>query len=119
MAAAAGGPFAASRSRHLTTAVPAPRGAALLAAHPVACDAVAELLGCEDGWQQQGTSALPSAGAGAALLAAYPAACDAVAELLGCDEGWAPTVGTGSPGTALTTTHPAAAEALEALLSRA
>ncbi|MFZ4141007.1 hypothetical protein ACOZDZ_09665, partial [Streptomyces griseoincarnatus] len=36
-------------------------------AHPAACDAVAELLGCEDGWQQQGTSALPSAGGARAL----------------------------------------------------
>ncbi|MFF5608184.1 hypothetical protein ACFY65_17690 [Streptomyces cellulosae] len=112
-------PFAASRARRTATAAQAPRGAALLAAHPAACDAVAGLLGCEDGWQQDGTSALPPGGAGAALLTAHPAACDAVAGLLGCDEGWAMTDDAGTPGAVLAARHPAAAEALEALLAGA
>ncbi|GAA1908643.1 hypothetical protein GCM10009716_18210 [Streptomyces sodiiphilus] len=52
------------------------RGVALLAAHPAACDAVAELLGLRnDGW----ASAEP---VGAALLAAHPETAAAVAELL-------------------------------------
>ncbi|MEV7018837.1 hypothetical protein [Streptomyces sp. NPDC093991] len=106
-------PFSARARR--TAAAPAPPGASLLAAHPAACDAVAGLLGCEDGWQRHGTPASP----GAALLTAYPAACDAVSELLGCDAGWAPTGDSGSPVGALTLTHPAAAEALEALLAGA
>ncbi|MFF9754483.1 hypothetical protein ACF1FC_17145 [Streptomyces sp. NPDC014344] len=106
-------PFSARARR--TAAAPAPPGASLLAAHPAACDAVAGLLGCEDGWQRHGTPASP----GAALLTAYPAACDAVSELLGCDAGWAPTGDSGSPVGALTVTHPAAAEALEALLAGA
>ncbi|WP_437076805.1 hypothetical protein [Streptomyces sp. enrichment culture] len=106
-------PFSVRARR--TAAAPAPPGASLLAAHPAACDAVAGLLGCEDGWQRHGTPASP----GAALLTAYPAACDAVSELLGCDAGWAPTGDSGSPAGALTVTHPAAAEALEALLAGA
>lgn len=106
-------PFSVRARR--TAAAPAPPGASLLAAHPAACDAVAGLLGCEDGWQRHGTPASP----GAALLTAYPAACDAVSELLGCDAGWAPTGDSGSPVGALTVTHPAAAEALEALLAGA
>lgn len=80
---------------------------------------MAGLLGCEDGWQQDGTSALPAGGAGAALLAAHPATCDAVAELLRCDEGWATADDAGAPGAALTSRLPAAAEALEALLAGA
>ncbi|MFJ8184842.1 hypothetical protein [Streptomyces sp. NPDC096105] len=106
-------PFSARARR--AAAAPAPLGASLLAAHPAACDAVAGLLGCEDGWQRHGTPASP----GAALLAAYPAACDAVSELLGCDAGWASAGDSGSPAGALTVTHPAAAEALEALLAGA
>ncbi|MFJ9047375.1 hypothetical protein [Streptomyces sp. NPDC102347] len=105
-------PFAASRARHATTA---PRGATLLAAHPSACDGVAGLLGCEEGWQQQGTSAVPHAGA--ALIAAHPTTCDAVAELLGCDGSWAPTGDASAPGAALTVTHPVEAEVIEALLA--
>ncbi|MDN3271734.1 DUF5682 family protein [Streptomyces sp. MA15] len=106
-------PFSARARR--AAAAPAPLGASLLAAHPAACDAVAGLLGCEDGWQRHGTPASP----GAALLAAYPAACDAVSEVLGCDAGWAPAGDSGSPAGALTVTHPAAAEALETLLAGA
>ncbi|MFK4018247.1 DUF5682 family protein [Streptomyces albogriseolus] len=112
-------PFAASRSRHTATAaIPAPRGATLLAAHPAACDAVAELLGCEDGWQQHGPSALPPGGAGAALLAAYPAACDAVAGLLGCDGDWGTVAGPFPSGATLVGRRPATSQSLEALLAR-
>ncbi|MFF5157497.1 hypothetical protein ACFY3N_14765 [Streptomyces sp. NPDC000348] len=94
--------------------VPAvPRGAALLTAHPAACDAVAELLGCDDGWTRPDAPA-PS---GTALLAAHPAACDAVAGLLGCDGGWVAAAGPSSPGgAALTARHPETAKALESLL---
>ncbi|MEW1682663.1 hypothetical protein [Streptomyces sp. NPDC093594] len=104
-------PFAASRARHATTA---PRGATLLAAHPSACDAVAGLLGCEDGWQQHEEPASPGVG----MLAAYPAACDAVAGLLGCGDGWTSTsAGTAPAGAVLPSRHPATARALETLLS--
>ncbi|ANB09592.1 hypothetical protein SAM40697_5636 [Streptomyces ambofaciens] len=97
-----------------------PRGAALLPAHPAACDAVAELLGCAGEWARPGA---PAGLSGAALLAAHPAACDAVAGLLGCDGEWAteavsPSVAT-APGAALTARHPAAAKAWESLLARA
>ncbi|MFJ5557335.1 hypothetical protein ACIQCD_07905 [Streptomyces sp. NPDC093250] len=89
------------------------RGAALLMGHPATCDAVAELLGCDDGWTRHGAPA-PS---GAGLLATHPAACDAVARLLGCDDGWAAAAGPSSPGgTALTARHPETARALESLL---
>jgi hypothetical protein len=88
------------------------RGAALLAAHPATCDAVAELLGCEGGW----TRFDAPAPAGAGLLSAHPAACDAVAELLGCEGSWA-TAGPGPSGAALTSRHPATADALASLLA--
>ncbi|MEU0914501.1 hypothetical protein [Streptomyces althioticus] len=110
-------PFAASRARHTATAAQAPRGLALLAAHPAACDAVAGLLGCEDGWRQPCPSTAPHTGA--TLLVAHPATCDAVAELLGCDEGWLAAGDAGAPGAALVAGHPASAEALEALLADA
>ncbi|MEV0050519.1 hypothetical protein AB0H34_08510 [Saccharopolyspora shandongensis] len=57
----------------------APRGsgAALLAAHPATCDAVADLLGCDGKWQ----TADPG-GAGAELLGRYPETAAALAELL-------------------------------------
>ncbi|MFZ4191627.1 hypothetical protein [Streptomyces pseudogriseolus] len=103
-------PFATSRTQR---AVTAPRGAALLAAHPATCDAVAELLGCEDGWQQHDTPARP----GAALLSAHPATCDAVAELLGCEGDWSAAGDTAVAGAALTLRHPATGEALEPLLA--
>ncbi|GGS73160.1 DUF5682 family protein [Streptomyces sp. MMS20-AI2-20] len=103
-------PFAASRAQRTATA---PVGAALLAARPATCDAVAELLGCEDGWQQHDAPARP----GAPLLSAHPATCDAVAELLGCDGGWAAAGDTAVAGAALTLRHPATAEALEPLLA--
>lgn len=90
-----------------------PRGAALLTAHPAACDAVAGLLGCDDGWARPGAPA-PS---GVGLLAAHPAACDAVAGLLGCDDGWTAVAGPSSAGAALTSRHPATADALASLLA--
>lgn len=103
-------PFATSRAQR---AVTAPMGAVLLAAHPATCDAVAELLGCEDGWQQHDAPARP----GAALLSAHPATCDAVAELLGCEGDWAAAGDTTVAGAVLTLRHPATAEALEPLLA--
>ncbi|MCG5215576.1 DUF5682 family protein [Streptosporangium soli] len=53
----------------------------LLAGHPAACDAVAELLGCAGGWQQAVTVAggHPEVGE---LLARHPRSADAVATLL-------------------------------------
>ncbi|GGS79325.1 hypothetical protein GCM10010222_21060 [Streptomyces tanashiensis] len=56
----------------------AAHGAALLAAHPATCDALAELLGRTEGW----TEAESSAGTGAALLARHPATAEALATLL-------------------------------------
>ncbi len=50
---------------------------ALLAAHPVTCDAVATLLGCDDPWE----TAAP-APSGAALLDRYPATTRALEMLL-------------------------------------
>ncbi|EFL37935.1 conserved hypothetical protein [Streptomyces griseoflavus Tu4000] len=96
-----------------TPAPDAPRGAALLAAHPAACDAVAGLLGCDGGWAPSGVPA----SAGVPLLAAHPAACDAVAALLGCDGGWATAAEPAPAGAALAARHPATAGALEALLT--
>ncbi|MFJ7134644.1 DUF5682 family protein [Streptomyces fungicidicus] len=96
-----------------TPAPDAPRGAALLAAYPAACDAVAGLLGCDGGWAPSGVPAP----AGVPLLAAHPAACDAVAALLGCDGGWATAAEPASAGAALAARHPATAEALESLLT--
>lgn len=52
-------------------------GAALLAAHPAACDAVAALLGCDGGWETAGP-----APAGAALLARHPEPAEALEALL-------------------------------------
>ncbi|MFD3327929.1 hypothetical protein [Streptomyces sp. NPDC058701] len=52
-------------------------GSALLAAHPVACDAVASLLGCEGEWDTAG----PGPG-GAALAARHPDTAAALAALL-------------------------------------
>ncbi|MFI1417721.1 hypothetical protein ACH4VX_06960 [Streptomyces sp. NPDC020731] len=93
---------------------PVPRGAALPAAHPATCDAVAELLGCDEGWA---SSELPTP-SGAALMPAHPATCDAVAELLGCDGGWVAAVpAAAGAGAALTARHPATAGALEPLLA--
>ncbi|CAL9379955.1 hypothetical protein [Streptomyces sp. enrichment culture] len=106
-------PFTARRAK---PAAPARRGAAVLAAHPAACDAVAGLLGCTGGWTrpEPDTPARP----GAALLAAHPATCDAVADVLGCEEEWT-TAGPSPSGAALTTRHPATSEALKSLLARA
>ncbi|MCW5254222.1 hypothetical protein IBX28_27645 [Streptomyces sp. SHP 1-2] len=55
-----------------------PRGAALLGRHPAACDAVAELLGCEGTW------AAPGSGApvGALLVSRHPATAAAAERLL-------------------------------------
>lgn len=89
---------------------PVPRGAALLTAHPTTCDAVADLLGCEDGWTRSDTPP------GLVLLTTHPATCDAVAGLLGCDGGWV-TAAPSSSGTVLTDRHPDTARALESLLA--
>ncbi|PZH18353.1 hypothetical protein C1I97_03850 [Streptomyces sp. NTH33] len=90
------------------------QGAALLPAHPAACDAVAELLGCTQGWTRADVP--PPPGTGVGLLAVHPAACDAVADLLGCDGAWAAS-GSSPSGAALATRHPATAKALESLLT--
>ncbi|MFB6955767.1 hypothetical protein ACFCYB_01715 [Streptomyces sp. NPDC056309] len=88
------------------------QGAALLPAHPATCDAVAELLGCTQGWTPADVP--PPSGVG--LLTAYPATCDAVADLLGCDGAWAAS-GSAPSGAALMSRHPATAKALESLLT--
>ncbi|MFJ6561497.1 hypothetical protein ACIQMV_16815 [Streptomyces sp. NPDC091412] len=90
------------------------QGAALLPAHPATCDAVAELLGCTQGW----TPADVPPPSGIRLLTAHPATCDAVADLLGCDGIWAAS-DTSASGAALTSRHPATAKALESLLTNA
>ncbi|MFC8011241.1 DUF5682 family protein [Streptomyces cinereoruber] len=81
-------PPAAPRAARPGPAVGAPRGAALLPAHPATCDALAELLGCAGEWAPAGGP--PPAATGAALLPVHPDTCDALARLLGCDEPWAP-----------------------------
>ncbi|MER5708534.1 hypothetical protein [Streptomyces sp. NPDC002122] len=64
----------ATRARPHATA---PRGAALLPAHPETCDALAELLGSSDGWEPAGTAPRhPS------LTALHPDTAHAVAALL-------------------------------------
>ncbi|MFD4974759.1 hypothetical protein [Streptomyces sp. NPDC058424] len=88
------------------------QGAALLPAHPATCDAVADLLGCTQGWTPADVP--PPSGIG--LLTAHPATCDAVADLLGCDGTWA-APGSAPSGAALTSRHPATAKALESLLT--
>ncbi|AIR96496.1 DUF5682 family protein [Streptomyces glaucescens] len=57
--------------------VSGPSGLPLLAAHPATCDAVAELLGCDGGWE-----AAAPAPAGAALLARHPHTAQALGALL-------------------------------------
>ncbi|MEU2789925.1 hypothetical protein [Streptomyces sp. NPDC007100] len=52
-------------------------GCALLAAHPGACDAVAQLLGCDGTWEPVGSG--PS---GAVLISAYPATAAALGALM-------------------------------------
>jgi hypothetical protein len=52
-------------------------GAVLLAAHPAACDALAGLLGCEEGWSVAGTG-----GQGLALLERHPDTATALEALL-------------------------------------
>ncbi|MFI0259605.1 hypothetical protein ACH4OW_11300 [Streptomyces sp. NPDC017056] len=52
-------------------------GCALLAAHPGACDAVAQLLGCDGTWEPAGPG--PS---GAVLISAYPATAAALGALM-------------------------------------
>ncbi|WP_460917137.1 DUF5682 family protein [Plantactinospora veratri] len=55
----------------------------LLREHPAACDAVAELLGCDAGWQPAGAGGGESPPSGPALLLrAHPATAAAVVELL-------------------------------------
>jgi hypothetical protein len=61
-------------------AVPLPAaggGAALLAEYPAACDALAELLGCEEGWAPAGAGA-----PGLALAGRHPDTAEALAALL-------------------------------------
>ncbi|GGW07083.1 hypothetical protein GCM10010230_50640 [Streptomyces narbonensis] len=66
--------LAAARTRPDSTA---PGGVALLPAHPETCDALAELLGCADGWEPAGTaSRRPS------LTDRHPDTARAVAALL-------------------------------------
>ncbi|MFB8076957.1 hypothetical protein [Streptomyces sp. NPDC056013] len=98
-------------------AAPAPRGAALLPLHPETCDAVADLLGCTDGWTPaDGPTAGATAPTGAALLFTHPATCDALADLLGCGDPWT-SVHPASAAPSLTTRHPATARAVAALLA--
>ncbi|MFD8522121.1 hypothetical protein ACFV2D_19180 [Streptomyces capillispiralis] len=104
-------PFAARRTQPEPDA---PRGAALLPAHPATCDAVAGLLGCTEDWSSTDTAPLPS---GVGLLAAHPATCDAVAGLLGCGDQWTDQSAPGPTGAALTARHPITAKALESLLT--
>ncbi|WP_445527904.1 hypothetical protein [Streptomyces cyslabdanicus] len=108
-------PPAAPAGRRTQSAEHGRQGAALVPAHPATCDAVAELLGCAQGWTPADVP-LPS---GAGLLTAYPATCDAVAELLGCDGAWAAAYGSAPSGAALTSRYPATATALESLLTTA
>jgi hypothetical protein len=105
-------PFAARRAAQAAR----PRvGTALLAAHPATCDAVAELLGCTQGWAPADA---PAAASGVPLLATHPATCDAVADLLGCDDRWTPATGPSpTAGAALTARHPTTANALASLLT--
>ncbi|MFC1233017.1 hypothetical protein, partial [Streptomyces sp. Sce081] len=56
-----------------------PAGAALLTAHPATCDAVADLLGCTEGWAPAGPPAAP---AGAALTVRHPGSATALEALL-------------------------------------
>ncbi|MET9293396.1 hypothetical protein, partial [Streptomyces sp. NPDC003077] len=58
-------------------AAPGRRGAALLAAHPATCDAVAGLLGCDGTWQTTEPGPV-----GAALVARHPQAALAWEALL-------------------------------------
>ncbi|MFE6064363.1 hypothetical protein [Streptomyces sp. NPDC056431] len=96
----------------------APRGAALLPLHPETCDAVADLLGCTDGWAPaDGPTTGTTASTGAALLFAHRATCDAVADLLGCGDPWTPVASALPVSAPLTTRHPATAHAVAALLA--
>ncbi|MFE6071771.1 hypothetical protein [Streptomyces sp. NPDC056525] len=96
----------------------APRGAALLPLHPETCDAVADLLGCTDGWAPaDGPTTGATAPTGAALLFAHRATCDAVADLLGCGDPWTPVASALPVSAPLTTRHPATAHAVAALLA--
>ncbi|MFI9291025.1 hypothetical protein [Streptomyces gardneri] len=94
----------------------APRGAALLPAHPETCDALAELLGCTDGWAPADVP--PRHSRGVALLPAHPGTCDALAVLLGCEDGWAAAgTDTAASHPSLTGRHPETALAVTALLA--
>ncbi|MFE5661294.1 hypothetical protein ACFQ9H_34550 [Streptomyces sp. NPDC056517] len=96
----------------------APRGAALLPLHPETCDAVADLLGCTDGWAPaDGPTTGTTAPTGAALLFAHRATCDAVADLLGCGDPWTPVASALPVSAPLTTRHPATTHAVAALLA--
>ncbi|MFJ3499612.1 hypothetical protein [Streptomyces sp. NPDC090135] len=107
-------PPAPPRTARPGPATAAPRGAALLPAHPVTCDALAELLGCAEEWAPAGGP--PPDATGAKLLPAHPDTCDALARLLGCDGPWAPAGAAPRPP-ALADRHPATARAAAALLA--
>lgn len=67
-------PVAAGPSRDRSSR---PRGLPLLAAHPAACGAVADLLGCDGAWEPTAPTA-----SGAALLARHPQTAQALGGLL-------------------------------------
>ncbi|MFE5515499.1 hypothetical protein ACFQ9J_33770 [Streptomyces sp. NPDC056529] len=107
-------PAAPPRTARPGPATAAPRGAALLPAHPATCRALAELLGCAEEWAPAGGP--PPDATGAKLLPAHPDTCDALARLLGCDGPWAPAGAAPRPP-ALADRHPATAHAVAALLA--
>ncbi|MFG1696208.1 DUF5682 family protein [Nonomuraea sp. NPDC049309] len=79
-------PWTVSPKPAVPAAAPVADGpvAALLRAHPAACDAMAEVLGCSGEWRASGESAASGADPQvAALLAAHPEPALAVAGLLG------------------------------------
>ncbi|NJP49805.1 hypothetical protein HCJ93_06895 [Streptomyces sp. SBST2-5] len=91
----------------------APRPTPLLTAHPASCDAIADLLGCDEGWAAPEATPTP----GAPLLRTHPATCAALADLLGCTDVWVEEAASAPTGTALVARHPASARALESLLA--
>ncbi|MFJ7128555.1 hypothetical protein [Streptomyces sp. NPDC098101] len=70
-------PAAPRAARPGPAATGAPRGAALLPAHPATCDALAELLGCTEEWAPAGTAPRPPS-----LMDRHPDTARAVEALL-------------------------------------
>ncbi|GAA2606156.1 hypothetical protein GCM10010399_41390 [Dactylosporangium fulvum] len=70
-----------SQRRSAAPAAPAGPVGAFLAAHPATTDALADLLGCAPGWQEQATTETAPT-AVLALLAEHPATAEALAPLL-------------------------------------